>query len=386
MSGYAHKLTEAWIVSDYYIEINGCELRETDILDFECMFGCNTVRAVLTFQDSQGIMAGEPTNSKSLGLGGVVNVGFTAAAGCGGEYEELFSIENVSSAVDKTNKRVVILHLIDLESRNQQGTFVSKGFSKKKYSDIVKEHYTNNQAVTDNPRKLSVIGHIEEIKQNLTIPSNMNFKDWLNVSLPLNGYSHIKDKYSEYIVSNQTTEFDKLKSSKEEFEVDAETEFSFWRILQYNLNGFDVSSIMSSIPEAVSNKASLNTDGTAEETLAISSKIKNKETVQKGGVAGTDQSKMIKSRGTKQSTVSSGELQQYFTAVSGAQTCSIWVPGLNKNRIGFRVIVNFPRPQYLQQDIYDSTFSGEWEVYAVRDKIIKQFFVQELFLRRPGGK
>ncbi len=385
MSGYAHKLTEAWIVSGYNIEINGCELRESDILDFECMFGCNTVRAVLTFQDSQGLMSGEPENSKSLAVGGAVSVNYTAAAGCGGEYEELFSIESVNSSVDKTNKRLVVLHLIDLESRNQKGTFVSKGFSKKKYSEIVKEHYKTNQAVTDNPRELSVVGHIEEIKQSLTIPSNINFKEWLNISLPLNGYNHIKDKHSEYIVSKQTTEFDKLKSSEEEFEVDADTEFSFWRILQYNLDGFDVSSIMDSIPESNLNRESLNDDGKPEEVTAISTKIKNTETKQKGGVAGTSQSDMIKTKGKKQSTISTGEIQQYYSAISNAQNCSIWVPGLNKNRIGFRVIVNFPRPQYLQQDKYDSTFSGEWEVFAVRDKIIKQYFIQELFLRRPGG-
>ncbi|RLD45389.1 MAG: hypothetical protein DRI86_05605, partial [Bacteroidetes bacterium] len=68
-----------------------------------------------------------------------------------------------------------------------------------------------------------------------------------------------------------------------------------------------------------------------------------------------------------------------------AQKCSIWVPGLNWNRVGKKVKVLFPRPTYMDQSEYDEIFSGEWEIVAVRDKIIKQYFVQELFLRRPGG-
>ena len=113
--------------------------------------------------------------------------------------------------------------------------------------------------------------------------------------------------------------------------------------------------------------------------------VDHKKTIEKGGAGSTNQSDMIVKRGIKRASKKNINMQQYYTSLSNAQKCSIWVPGVNRNRIGFRVQVAFPRPQYMQGDSYDNVFSGEWEVVAVRDKIIKQYFVQELFLRRPGG-
>ena len=100
---------------------------------------------------------------------------------------------------------------------------------------------------------------------------------------------------------------------------------------------------------------------------------------------GVMNSKMIASRGEKQGNRSNTELQ-YFSALSKASECSIWVPGRNINRVGMTVEVNFPRPKFYKNSEYDTQFSGDWEVTYARDKIIGQYFVQELFLRRPGKK
>ncbi len=58
----------------------------------------------------------------------------------------------------------------------------------------------------------------------------MNYYEYLKRGLNINGYSRKKDKNNEYIVSKQSTEYDQLQSNQEEFEVDANSQYSFWRV------------------------------------------------------------------------------------------------------------------------------------------------------------
>ena len=63
---------------------------------------------------------------------------------------------------------------------------------------------------------------------------------------------------------------------------------------------------------------------------------------------------------------------------------SIWVPGVNKERIGFKIDIVFPKPVGYEPVGDSDMYSSTWEVYAVRNKIIKTYFIQELFIRKPG--
>ena len=47
----SHKLNEAWIAHNYFVELNGCDVHEQDLLDLEIMFGGCSINGVLTFQD-----------------------------------------------------------------------------------------------------------------------------------------------------------------------------------------------------------------------------------------------------------------------------------------------------------------------------------------------
>jgi hypothetical protein len=358
--GLSNKLNEAWAAHNYFVAINGCELREPDILDLEIMFGGCSVHGILTFQDSQGLMQGTPKGTPSLAVGGHVRVGWESALGCGGEYEETFSIEKVRSDTNEKNQRLVILDLVDIETKNHQGTHITKPYKEKKFSEIVEEHVTDvNKTIHEaQKRTLKVVGHLKEAIDSIVIPSHISFHDFLQISLPENGYEYKKDKHTSYIVSSQATEFDKLKSQKEEFEVDTVTEFSFWRILQYNLAGFDVNALIDSIPIALTTTTKEIKGTDSKDKLAKDMVVDHKKTVQDGGAGKTKQSDMIVKKGTKRSSKKNMNLQQYYTTLSNAQKCSIWVPGVNRNRIGFRVQVSFPRPQYMQGDSYDNVFSG----------------------------
>ena len=63
---------------------------------------------------------------------------------------------------------------------------------------------------------------------------------------------------------------------------------------------------------------------------------------------------------------------------------SIWVPGCNNNKIGMKIEVEMPRPAELKQHEDDPSLSGKWVVNKVRDKIIRSYFIQELYLSRAG--
>jgi hypothetical protein len=93
---------------------------------------------------------------------------------------------------------------------------------------------------------------------------------------------------------------------------------------------------------------------------------------------------IISTRGLKQGDAI-GKNQQYYETLNNAQKCSIWVPGRVDSLVGKKVQVVFPKPTYYASDS-DKLFTGDWEVYMVRDKIIGSYYLNELFLRRPGGK
>ena len=377
-----HKLTEAWICSEFFAEINGCEVREGDILDYEQVYGGCSIKGKLMFADTQGFMSGEVEGSSSLAIGGHFRIGWIAAGSekCGGKCKEDFIIEKVRSGTEN-NKRVVILDLIDTDTKNLKGTHVTKGYKDKEYSKGMEEHMKNVTSM----KNLTVIPPEKEAKRDFAVPSNVNFFDFLQQTGKENGMKLVRDKHDSYFVSKDWTEFNKLKDSDESFEVDTDNEYSFWKILQYNIDGFNMGALMDSIPTSLSvNPRAIH--GKDEEKMESSLSVDSKKSTLEGGVKGHKQSDNIHTRGQKTGIKNNEMLHQYYTTLSNAQKCSIWVPGLNWNRVAKRVRVDFPRPQYLKQDQYDQVFSGYWEIYAVRDKIISQYFVQELFLRRTGGK
>jgi hypothetical protein len=143
---------------------------------------------------------------------------------------------------------------------------------------------------------------------------------------------------------------------------------------------------LDSIPTTVTNIDPIS-HNTKENKEGNKNEVK-KDRAEDSQTAKTDGSKvtnMIASRGEKQLNLT-GQEKKYYSQLSNAQTATIWVPGRNINRAGMKIEVSFPRPRYYNNDEYDKIFSGEWEVQQYRDKIIGQYFMQELKIRRPGGK
>jgi len=382
-SGITSKVTEAWSLEDFYIKINGVEVCDADLTGFECIYGGCNLPAQIQFIDSKGITTGDVSSAANIGVGGIVEVGYTTPTNC--DFRDDFVIKKVSTQNNSKNQKLVTLELEDLETRNMKGSYVNKGYPDKKFSEVVESH--DKEIKNDKLRgkkKLSIIPPENEKPVNIVIPSSIDYYTWLTTEMNDKGFSYIKDKSINYLIHTSNRVFDKLSNLGDVFEYDAESPFSFSRIVQFNVEGFDMDAYLESIPTSFTS-IDLVTQNSKENKDKIDSKMSQKDPKENvktktSGVAVGDLAILSRGKKTGQKEIKD---QQYFEAISNAQKMSIWVPGRTDNMIGRKITVNLPKPSYYIGD--DKIFSGEWEVYMSRDKIIGAYFMQELFLRRPGG-
>lgn len=382
--GISNKVTEAWSLDDLWVSINGTEICDIDFVGYEAIFGGCNIPATLSFIDSYGLTTGDVDKAANIGIGGLVDLGFTTSTGC--TYEDQFVITKVTTENNAKNQKLVKIDMEDTETRNMKGAFVSKGYPGKKFSEAMEEHMqTIGNDAHQSKRKLEVVANDEEKKLNMVVPAHMDFYTFLNKEMKDKGYSYLKDKTTEYLVHDKFRLFDKLKGFGDTFEFDTNY-FSFNRIVQFNVEGYNVDAIMKSFPIA-NTSIDLVTNNSEDSKDGIDSKISQKKpsdevSTETSGVKVADLANQ--GQGSKQGHKVANE-QQYFNALSNAQKCSIWIPGRVDNMIGRKVTTIFPKPNYYAGTDDDKIFSGEWEVYMVRDKIIGMYYMQEMFLRRPGG-
>jgi len=386
--GIADKVTKAWALKDIWVNLNGTELCDIDVTDFECIYGGCQVPAKLQFIDSRGITTGDVKDTANIAVGGFVDIGWITSDGC--EHEDSYVITKVRTETNSKNQKLVNIDLEDLETRNLKGSFLSKGYPSKKFTEAVSSHFKElKNDLLPNAKDLSVIGPKIEKAMNMVVPGHLNFHDFLNIEMKERGFSYIKDRAMSYLVHDEFREFGRLLHTGNVFEFDASSVFDFNRIVQFDLDGFNAESFLCSLP---SSDTSMNLiDGNAPDAVknmkGIDSKISRKEAKDsKNDVtfSGVKTSDMVLGRGKKQGE-RLGKDRQYFSTLSNAQKCSIWVPGRNDNLVGKKVTAIFPKPSYYSKTSSDDLFTGDWEVQFVRDKIIGAYFMQELILRRPGG-
>ena len=379
--GLTSKLTPAWTVTNYFITINGCDLRMEDVLDLEIMFGGSTIPAILTIQDSDAHLTGE--NGKvPIAVGGSVHIEYDSIGNC--HYEDDFTITKVNFATDDRNRKLVVILMEDTDTVKSKSSYISKGYPGKTHSEVIQEHRkeigTKKELIVAEPE------HQKQKKQNVVIPAHQNNHDTIEKMNEHNGYDIVKDKEKHYLVHKEQKTFDKLKFNREIFEYDIANPFSVHRILQFNFKGFDLDKMLKAIPARTSTQnhqgevnANKEKDGVKAEP-----KAKGKNLSNSGTIGGTEVGKAIKFKGERQADVNQSNENQTFNILQNLGEGSIWVPGMNKDRVGYKIQIVFPKPIGYEQVGDSDQYTTEWEVYAVRDKLIKTYFVQELFVRNPG--
>jgi len=158
--GVNRKLSEAFAVQDLFVKHNDCELDDGAFVDFECVYGGQSIPGVLTYMDQKGFtndMGGEGTDPRE---GGFITVGFTDAHGCKSKKE--FVISKLEKLKDDKEQQLILATLTDKNSRNLEGSFVTKGYPDTKYSDAVTKHLKELKM----PDKIEVLGPKYEEKVN----------------------------------------------------------------------------------------------------------------------------------------------------------------------------------------------------------------------------
>jgi len=374
MSGLNSKLSEAWVTKDLWIEYNGCDIKEESFVDIEILFGGHKTIGKCIFLDNEAFTSGLRKGT-TLDQGGLMKIGWVDCTGCNFEIE--MAVTSTKHELDKKQQKLVEVQLVDMESRNMKGSFISKGYPDTTYSEAMEKHLKEMEISS-----IIVVPPEDEKKANIVIPSHVSFFDTLVQTSKDKDYSYKTDKDFKYLVHNSHTSFDKLKETQEHFEYDAK-QLQVNRILQYSVKGYDVDAFLESVPtrttsmDAQSSNSKDNDKGLdTKEFTQDASEVKTK-------TQNTKAKDMVATRGVRIKNKPHQD-KEYFNAISNAQGLSIWVPGRNISRIGKKVQVSLPRPKFYSGTENDEVFEGHWEVVFTRDKLIGQYFVQELVLRRPG--
>jgi hypothetical protein len=388
--GLSSKLSQVCELRDLYINLNGSELCTIDVTNYECLYGGCKIPAKIEFIDSKGHTTGDKNEVSNIGVGGFLDVGFTTSDGC--EHKESFVITKVNTRNNEHNQKLVSLTLEDVETRNMKGAYKAKGYPGEKFSEAVNKHFKEigNDALNAGKELITAVPQVaKEMALNMVVPGHMDFYSFLNTEMKDRGFNYIKDRAMNYLVHFEHREFNNLLHTQNIFEYDAINSYDFNRILQFHMEGFDMEAYLCSLSTSNTSisEVEANSPDAVKNASGIDSKISKKDLKDSKAeieVSGVKNSELVLGKGQKQGHLA-GKDQQYFEAISNAQRCSMWVPGRVDNLVGKKVTVVFPKPTYYAKES-DRIFTGDWEVYLVRDKIIGGYFVNELFLRRPTGK
>jgi len=380
----SNKITEAWVLQDYYVKINDQEICDEDLVDFEAIYGGCEIKARLKFIDSKGISTGDKEKTGHLGIGGFITVGWTTAEGC--SWEGKFSLKKIKTNINDKNQKLIQFDLEDLETRNFKGTYRNKAHQNKEFSKVIQEHVEKDKTEKTKEFKIVPPKSKKEEKMNIQVPANIDFHTFLKKAGNKFNYKFIKDKFTNYFVHKEHTEYNNLQKTEIVYEYNT-SQYSFNRIVQFNIDGFDVDAYLSSIPKStpsIDPMTNQSENSKKEGTDTKSKKEEVKESDSNSSNAKVKNEEVVKAhKGSKQGKTVAKD-KQYFDVLNNAQKCSIWVPGRNMNIIGKKVTVVFPKPTYYNSTGNDEMFTGIWEVYGSRDKVIGMYYMMELFLRRAG--
>jgi len=218
-----------------------------------------------------------------------------------------------------------------------------------------------------------------EVKKDVIAPADKSVFDFFEDHLKFTGFKMIHDRFTSAIAPIEAFVDDALEHTGEIFEYAPKYAGNARRILQYNINGFSLDAINAATPSVANNSNVMSILG---EVSTIVSVIAGMPKNLSGGLVSTaiQFGEGVRLIGN---TISETAPDAPTEKSQDAQKMRIWVPGSNVNRINQKVTVELPTPVYAQES-NNETFSGEWIVEQVRDKIINTFFVQELKLRRAG--
>jgi hypothetical protein len=251
---------------------------------------------------------------------------------------------------------------------------MTKKYSEETPADIYQKYITD----LDIGEAITIAGKIgeEPIVNDIITPSSLSAKNILHGMLADTGYNLIIDKFESYIVADEWLEDQHAKTTGETFVYKPRDIHRRDQVIEYYVDGFD----SGPLEQSVGATTSTISKNLGKEKMSMATEPTKRETDKT--INGQPTTNYIYQNGKKLSGIS--DPAELTKALNEAQTCRIWVPGWNGQRLGKKIGLELPRTSSMPQESNSEIYSGEWIVSAQRDKMINSYFIQELFLRRIG--
>ncbi len=373
-----NQLHEAWQSNDFIANFNNLhEIRVENVVDYECMWygkEAKQVLAVMTFIDTEELLKNMP-----LVVGGFVKISYTSQEhtkiGKPLPFSKDFYITKVRQVKEDERNAVssVTIEMIDIVSQKLKSDYSNKAFPETKPMTVFEE-VLEKFKIPD----LEFLPDLTEAIVNITVPAHKNAFDFFTDELSYRGYNFIQDKFKKYLVHDTDITDSKAASTGEYFEYKPSLEHTRFQVLAYNGEGFNLSALEESVPVDM-NK--INNENQNQKEMDIAIEVAKVDTTKLATVSLKDR---VNVSGFKQGNTYNKNNSTEMKNLKEAQEMSIWVPGCNNNKIGMKIEVEMPRPAEYKQNTDDPSLSGKWVVNKVRDKIIRSYFIQELYLSRAG--
>lgn len=368
-----HLYNESWLVSDYFITVNGNVINPDWYVDYDIKYTGQDISGSISFKDPDDIK-----KKGNIEIGGIVEVSFTSQPGSKAQpeayTEQKFLITKVS--VDTSDVPIVHLKIKDTIGAGLDSTFTNMSFDQKKPSEYF------NEIADETNGLFTVLGpkSTKEVIQNVTIPSHIPLKHSIFNLAKREGFKFLVDKAGGLLVHSEYLQEKNLKKSQPEFyhyRVSKEKSFIRNQILEFQLSGFNDDALK--IPDG---KTSDITDKKTKQE-EVDTKIYDTKAPSGGSLNGTQTKDLRKSSGTGYTTADQ-DPNKIAAAMSNLQQCSVVVPGHNVDRLYQIIEIELPLNSVYKQTASEETFTGSWMVVGYRDKIVSQYYTQELLLKRSG--
>ena len=379
-------MNPSWSVDTLKVKINGVELVTGTIFDYTIDWKGPVVEGYIDFMDfkniSDKILFGP---RKTNGLWGTVEISYYSQEitkkGKPIKFQQTFVITDCNNLLLNYEKGVpsIRIHFTHTFTEALSKTYINTAIKDKSAPLVFKEILTQAKLV-DNVKIIHAQDN--DIIEHIITPSHVSLDYVLANLMEELGYSLIIDKQSIFIIQDKCLSPEYSNDFGEYYKWGPPREYAHIRnqIIEFNINGFNGWAVDNGAPAGVSKISEdyTNPNGTSMEAKVsardYTNKVTEKSTLKDLAVVNNvgDRLSPFYRKGHADSSL------------DYAETAEIWIPGRNGNFIGQTITAEIPKTKSEMQDSNSKAYTGKWIVYAVKDKIISNYFIQKLSLRRPG--
>jgi hypothetical protein len=354
------------------VDINNVNIRSQAISDLQIDYGENNI-GKLTFLDYENLLEAMPLTYS------IIRIEFADLVGM--EYRGNFIIIKSDVNRYKDGSARVTVYFESITTYTLKNTYVSKSFKDKTLIEMLQ------QIFEDYAIPVILAKHESDyIHDYFVFPKNISIWEFLNRYLYKEGYVFFHDRVSLKIFSRKYLEAQNIEIDPVEYNFKYDSSKPHFNILEYQ--------------GTISNSGKLNNIATINKNFRSSdlkydfnifgiNDILEKEQSNGGFMGMSVNSKLkdfyptigVKEYDSLENYFIEGSDEDYRDIIRNNNKIKIVIQGINTENLYHRIKVNIGRSKTIDTADMDKTYSGEYIITEVIDKIISGVFVQVLTLQ-----